>query len=167
MGSPPHLARPCPATNLDGDGLGHWIELGCCVVFAVVVTLIWSIADRQRKNYAKLHILLRVILRYALGIAMVTYGLFKIFQLQMLPPHVSKLVQPSGDSSPTSLLWIFMGSSAAYSAFTGLGGVLLFNRCTTTLGSLISLGALSHVVALNLCFDVSVKMWSMNLLALT
>ncbi|MFT5301814.1 MAG: putative membrane protein YphA (DoxX/SURF4 family) [Mariniblastus sp.] len=165
------LLVPAPPLISDGDGLGHWIQLGCCVVLAVVVTLIWSIAGRQRKNYAKLHILLRVILRYALGIAMVTYGLFKIFHLQMLPPHLAKLVQPYGDSSPTSLLWIFMGSSAAYSAFTGgvevLGGVLLFNRRTTTLGSLISLGALSHVVALNLSFDVSVKMWSMNLLAMT
>ncbi len=144
--------------------------MGCCVVLAVVITLIWSVADRRRKNYAKLHDWLRVIVRYALGIAMVTYGVFKLFHLQMLPPHLAKLVQPYGDSSSTSLLWIFMGSSAAYSAFTGvvemLGGVLLFNRRTTTLGALISLGALAQVVALNLSYDMSVKLWSMNLLAL-
>jgi len=137
----------------------------------MVATLIWSVAVRRRTNYATLHAWLRVILRYALGIAMVTYGVFKIFHLQMLPPHLAKLVQPYGDSSPTSLLWVLMGSSAAYSAFTGatemLGGVLLFNRRTTTLGALISFGALGHVVALNLSYDVSVKIWSMNLLALS
>ena len=163
------LVAPPPLYS-DGDGLGQWIQLGCCVVFALVATLIWSVADRRRKNYAKLHDWLRVIVRYALGTAMVTYGLAKVFHLQMLPPHLAKLVQPHGDSSPTSLLWILMGSSAAYSAFTGaielLGGVLLFNRRTTTLGALISVGALAQVVALNLSYDVSVKIWSMNLLAL-
>ena len=172
----PFVARhllfvPPPPLASDGDGLGHWIQLGCSVVFAVVATVIWSMVDRHRKNYVKLHDWLWVILRYALGIVMVTYGLAKVFHLQMLPPHLAKLVQPYGESSPTSLLWIMMGSSAAYSAFTGavetLGGVLLFNRRTTTLGALITLGATGHVVALNLSYDVSVKIWSMNLLALT
>ncbi len=165
------LLVPPPPLVSDGDGLGQWIQFGGCAALAVVATLIWSVAVRRRKNYATLHAWLRVILRYALGIAMVTYGVFKIFHLQMLPPHLAKLVQPYGDSSPTSLLWILMGSSAAYSAFTGatemLGGVLLFNRRTTTLGALISLGALGHVVALNLSYDVSVKIWSINLLALS
>ncbi len=165
------LLVPPPPLVSDGDGLGHWIQFVCCVVFAVVATLIWSVADRRRKNYAKLNDWFWVILRYALGIAMVTYGLAKLFHLQMLPPHLAKLVQPYGESSPTSLLWILMGSSATYSAFTGavetLGGVLLFNRRTTTLGALISVGALGHVAALNLSYDVSVKIWSMNLLALT
>ena len=164
------LLVPPPPLNSDGDGLGHWIQLGCWVVFAALATLIWSVADRRRNNYARLSIWLWVIIRYALGIAMLTYGLAKVFHLQMLPPHLAKLVQPHGDSSPTSLLWILMGSSAAYSAFTGaaemLGGVLLFNRRTTTLGALISLGAMGHVVAMNLSYDVSVKIWSLNLLAL-
>jgi len=164
------LVTPPPLSS-DGDGLGHWIQLGCCVVFAAVTTLIWSIADRRRRNYIHLATWLRVIVRYAVGIAMVVYGLAKIAHLQMLPPHLAKLVQPLSDSSPTSLLWILMGSSAAYSTFTGavelLGGVLLFNRRTTTLGALISLGALVHAVVLNLSYDVSVKIWSMSLLALT
>ena len=165
------LLVPPPPLVSDGDGLGQWIQFGGCATLAVVATLIWSVAVRRRKNYATLHAWLRVILRYALGIAMVTYGLFKVFHLQTLPPHLAKLVQPYGDSSPTSLLWILMGASAAYSAFTGatemLGGVLLFNRRTTTLGALISLGALGHVVALNLSYDVSVKIWSINLLTLS
>jgi uncharacterized membrane protein YphA (DoxX/SURF4 family) len=118
-----------------------------------------------------LHDWLQVILRYALGIAMVTYGMAKIAHLQMLPPHLAKLVQPLGESSPTSLLWVFMGSSTAYSMFTGVieavGGALLFNRRTTTMGALVSLGALSQVLALNLSYDVSVKLWSANLVMLT
>ena len=94
------LVSPPPLVS-DGDGLGQWIQFGGCATLAVVATLIWSVAVRRRKNYATLHAWLRVILRYALGIAMVTYGLFKVFHLQTLPPHLAKLVQPYGDSSPT------------------------------------------------------------------
>ncbi len=165
------LHVPPPPVQSDGDGLGHWIIMVGSGVFAVVVTVIWSVADRRRLNYLTLHAWFRIILRYSLGISMFTYGVVKIFHLQMLPPHLSKLVQSYGDSSPTSLLWIFMGSSAAYSAFTGvvelIGGLLLFNRRSATLGALISFCAMAHVVALNFSYDVSVKIWSMNLLALS
>ncbi len=165
------LHVPPPTVSSDGDGLGHWIQLTCCGIISVAVTLIWSAVDRRRNNYVKLHEWLQVILRYALGLAMVYYGLAKVFHLQMLPPHLAKLVQPYGDSSPTSLLWILMGSSGLYSMFTGavelIGGFMLFNRHTTALGALISFGALIHVVVLNLSYDVSVKLWSMSLLTLT
>ena len=80
------LHVPPPPLVSDGDGLGQWIQFGSCVAFATLATLIWSVAVWRRKNYAALHTWLRVILRYALGIAMVTYGVFKIFHLQMLPP---------------------------------------------------------------------------------
>lgn len=165
------LHVPPPPLISDGDGLGQWIQFSGCLVGAGIATVIWSGLDRQRPNYVVLHDWLRVIVRYALGVAMVTYGTFKVAHLQMLPPHLAKLVQPLGESSPTSLLWTFMGSSAAYSMFTGvieaLGGILLFNRRSATLGALVSLGALSQVVALNLSYDVSVKIWSLNLLALS
>ena len=163
------LDVPVPAMVSDGDGLAQWIMFGGSFVLAIVATIVWSVLDR-RHQYEQLHAWLRVIARYLLGVAMVTYGLAKIAHLQMLPPHLAKLVQPLGESSPTSLLWIFMGSSSAYSVFTGvvelLGGVLLFNRRTATLGALISFAGMCQVVALNLAYDVSVKIWSMNLAAL-
>ena len=65
------LLVPPPPLVSDGDGLGQWIQFGGCAALAVVATLIWSVAVRRRKNYATLHAWLRVILRYALGIAMV------------------------------------------------------------------------------------------------
>ena len=159
-----------PPMVSDGDGLAQWIQMWGCVALAAVATVVWSWVDRGRVEYVKLHAWLMVIARYVLGIAMIVYGVVKIAHLQMLPPHLAKLVQPLGESSPTSLLWIFMGSSAAYSAFTGcvefLGGLLLLNRRTALLGALVSLGAMIQVVVLNLAYDVSVKIWSMNLAAL-
>ena len=147
--------RSLPAADFRTHALARGYSLGCR----------WSMryddvmGSGSRRSSSALHDCLQVILRYALGIAMVTYGMAKIAHLQMLPPHLAKLVQPLGESSPTSLLWVFMGSSTAYSMFTGVieavGGALLFNRRTTTLGALVSLGSLSQVLALNLSYDVS------------
>ncbi len=165
------LNEPVPALFSDGDGLGQWIQFFGCAVLALISTLIWSLWDRHRKNYDQLYQWLLVTLRYSVGIIMFFYGVVKVFHLQMLPPHLAKLIQPYGDSSPTSLLWIFLGSSAAYSAFTGLvevlGGLFLFNRRTATMGALISFGAMVHVFVMNLSYDVSVKIWSMNWMALS
>jgi hypothetical protein len=79
-------------------------------------------------------------------------------------------MQPFGDASPMGLLWTFMGASAPYTIFAGLsewlGGVLLLFRRTALLGALVSLGVLTNVVMLNLCYDVPVKQLSLHLLAM-
>ena len=79
-------------------------------------------------------------------------------------------MQPYGDSSPSGLLWTFMGFSPAYTAFCGLaevlGGVLLLWRRTTTLGALVLTTVMIHIVMLNFCYDVGVKLFSMHLLAM-
>jgi hypothetical protein len=66
------------------------------------------------------------------------------------------------------LLWNFMGYSAAYTIFAGLGEViggaaLLFKR-TRLIGSLIVIAIMSNVVMLNYAYDVPVKLFSTHLL---
>jgi hypothetical protein len=65
------------------------------------------------------------------------------------------------------LLWTFMGASRPYSLFAGfveaLGGVLLLWRPTYVAGALVAMAAMGNVVALNLCYDVPVKLLSMQL----
>jgi hypothetical protein len=68
------------------------------------------------------------------------------------------------------LLWTFMGFSTAYQMFTGsvevVAGLLLATRRTTPLGAMFTIIAMTQVVALNLCFDVPVKLYSMHYLAM-
>lgn len=63
-----------------------------------------------------------------------------------------------------------MGASAAYTIFAGamemLGGLLLTMRRTALLGALISMGVLVNIVALNFMYDVPVKIYSLELLAM-
>jgi hypothetical protein len=61
-----------------------------------------------------------------------------------------------------------MGFSPAYTMFAGLmeiiPGLLLLFRRTATLGALIGSATMTNVVALNFCYDVPVKLFSVHLL---
>jgi hypothetical protein len=61
-----------------------------------------------------------------------------------------------------------MGYSRTYNLFTGLvelvGGALLFVPRLATLGALICVGSMANVFMLNVSYDVSVKLYSLNLL---
>ncbi|UQA62093.1 hypothetical protein [Polyangium aurulentum] len=149
-----------------GDTPFNYAQVFCYLVLATAAATVWSIVDRRRNEYAKLHGWLRIYVRYGLGAVMVTYGIAKFTQFPF--PGPDRLVQPYGESSPMGLLWTFMGFSAVYGLFTGtaeaLGGLLLFFRRTTTLGALVVVGVMSNVVMLNFCYDVPVKLFSSHLL---
>lgn len=157
--------------NGSGDTTYNYVIYLVLLVFAVVGTVAWGIADRRRRNYEAMYYWLRVIVRYYLGYMMVLYGLYKIYHLQMPSPFLYQLVQPFGYKSPMGLAWSFVGYSAGFSAFTGwgelVGGVLLFFRRTTTLGAVILVPVLVNVVAINFSFDVPVKLFSSTLLLMT
>ncbi|MDX1477636.1 MAG: hypothetical protein R3301_07995 [Saprospiraceae bacterium] len=136
-------------------------------ILSLIGTVVWSMADSRRPHYRRLHEWLRVFLRYVLGLTMLGYGFAKVFWMQMQFPSLNRLLQPHGDSSPMGLAWTYMGYSEAYSIFAGglevLGGFLLFWRRTTLLGALILLGVVINIVAVNFCFDVPVKLYSVQL----
>jgi hypothetical protein len=86
---------------------------------------------------------------------------------QFSPPGSDRLAETYGASSPMGLLWTFMGSSRAYTAFSGymetLGALLLLWRRTALLGALTSICVLFNVMVLNFCYDVPVKLFSFHL----
>lgn len=151
-----------------GDSTFGWIQLLVMAVVAIAATLVWSIVDRKSLSYPRLFAWFRVYLRFALAMAMISYGSFKVIPSQFVPPALDRLIQPFGDSSPMGMLWTFMGVSMAYTIFTGIGelagGLLLTMRRTALLGALISAAVMAHVVVLNFCYDVPVKIYSSQLL---
>ena len=166
-----HLAQPiAEQANGSGDRLFNWVEQVCYLGYAALATLIWSILDRRRPAYLKLHQWLRILLRYALASAMLSYGILKLHKGQFPFPGPVRLLERVGELSPMGLLWTFMGYSTPYTVFSGaaetLGGVLLFFRRTTTLGALVCAAVMTNVVLLNLSYDVPVKIYSMLLLSM-
>jgi hypothetical protein len=156
--------------NGSGDTTWNYVQIFCFLVLALAATAVWTLFDRRRKEYGRLHEWLRAYVRFSLGTAMVSYGAFKVIQSQFPGPFYGDLLQTFGDSSPMGLLWRFMGASRAYNVFTGaaemLGGLLLITRRTTLLGALVSAAVMGNVFMLNMSYDVPVKLYSFHLLAM-
>ena len=153
-----------------GDTTYNYVQVLCFLILAVVTTVVWTVLDRKRSEYTRLAAGLRVYIRFALAAAMLSYGAYKVIPSQFAKPFPSQLIEPFGEASPMGLLWTFMGASSGYTIFTGtaemISGLLLAFRRTALLGALVSIGVMSHVVALNLSYDVPVKLYSLHLLAM-
>jgi len=156
--------------NGSGDTTYNYVQVFSYLVLALAAALVWTLLDRRRPAYERLHEWLRVYVRFYLAMTMFSYGIVKVIQLQFPSPALDRLLQTFGTSSPMGLLWTFMGASALYTFFAGasevLGGLLLTTRRTTLLGALVSIGVLTNVVMLNFSYDVPVKLFSSHLLAM-
>ncbi|HEY4815457.1 MAG TPA: hypothetical protein VIH58_12300 [Chthoniobacterales bacterium] len=155
--------------NGSGDTTWNYVQVFCFLVLAVTITVIWSVLDRRRAGYGRFYQWFRLVVRFYLASALLTYGLIKVIPLQMPAPLLSTLLEPYGESSPMGLLWTFIGASKGYEMFVGFaevaGGLLLTLPRTTALGALIGVADMLQVFVLNMCYDVPVKLYSFHLLA--
>ena len=160
-----------------GDTMRAYIGCFCAAGIATGLALVWSFLMLVLRNRAIswngdawLHSVVRVIVRFYLMQMLFSYGFAKVFPLQFQPPNSFRLNQQLGDMSPMGLLWTFMGFSTPYQMFTGaievLGGLLLITRRTTLAGALVTIVAMTQIFALNMCFDVPVKLYSFHYLVM-
>jgi hypothetical protein len=149
----------------------NWILALCHLTIAAAATLVWSMLDRSRSDYRKLDQWLRLYVGLSLAFYMIGYGAEKAIPSQFPRLDLARLIEPYGESSPMRLLWTFMGSSPSYTMITGcvelLGGVLLILPRTAMVGAFVSLSAMAQVFALNMCYDVPVKLFSFHLLLMS
>lgn len=126
------------------------------------------LAVLRRADGRTLAALLRVHLRYALGSAMLSYGLAKVLVQQFPAPTAERMLTTFGESSPMGLLWTCLGHAPGYTIMGGvlecLGGLLLLWRRTTCLGAVVLIPVMVNVVAMNFFYDVPVKIYSTHLL---
>jgi hypothetical protein len=155
--------------NGNDDTAFNYTQLLCYLVFAAIVTLVWTLLDPKTKNYQRLHEWLRIYVRYYLAIALLGYGIHKLIPVQFGgSPGLLRLDQPLGEYRPMDLLWTLMAASMAYTMFEGaaetLGGILLFFKRTTTLGALVNAAVMTNAAMLTYCYDVPTKIYSTHLL---
>jgi hypothetical protein len=150
-----------------GDKQFDWVMMFCLFVISLLATAVWSLLDRRRQNYARLHKWFWLFLLLCLASQMFVYGMVKAIPLQMPYPNLSRLMERFGDFSPMGVLWYSVGASPRYETFAGcaelLGGLLLIFRRTRTLGLLICVADLTQVFVLNMTYDVPVKQFSFHL----
>ncbi len=150
-----------------GDHTFSYVKLFSGLLISLIFTLIWSILDRKRPAYNALLYWLLVIIRLYLIYFMLVYGFIKVFKSQFPYPSLSRMLQPLGEFSPMGLAWTYMGYSNGFNIFTGglevIAGLLLIPKRTQTLGALMVAGVMTHVAAMNLMFDIPVKLFSVHL----
>ena len=150
-----------------GDTSFNYATTFILMLLAAIITLVWSLMDRERLAYGKLAAGLNILVRYYLAQVLLGYGFNKVFPLQFRTSP-GRLSATYGESSPMGLLWTFMGSSPGYVIFTGAGevlaGTLLLFRRTRLLGAIIATFMMTQVFALNVFYDVPVKLNALHFL---
>jgi hypothetical protein len=163
-----HVRDTLIPVNGSGDTSYAWAQLCLFLSVAAIACIVWTIVDRRRTNYDRSAYWLRLIVRYYIATAALSYGIIKLFALQMPFPALSQLATPLGDLLPMRFAWMFIGYSFPYQFFSGLmettAGLLLLYRRTVTAGLFAATGAFMNVVMINLAYDVPVKLFASHLL---
>jgi len=163
-----HVRDTLVGVNGSGDTSWAWTQLWLYLSLAAIGCVVWSLLDAKRTQYARLAFWLRMIVRYYIAAAALSYGIIKLFLLQMPFPTLSQLATPLGDLLPMRFSWLFIGYSVPYQFFSGVmettAGLLLLYRRTVTAGLFAATGAFLNVVMINLSYDVPVKIYAFHLL---
>ncbi|MGC4039288.1 MAG: hypothetical protein QM710_00405 [Flavobacterium sp.] len=157
--------------NTEGFGSGDtsygWAEFYTIIILAFGTSIVWSFFEKKEKNSRILAYWLHNLVRYNLIFVAFSYGIIKLFALQMPAPNLSQLATPLGDFLPMRFCWIFIGYSQPYEVFSGVMevaiGLLLLYRRTIPLGLIVGLGVFINVFVLNLSYDIPVKLYSMQI----
>jgi hypothetical protein len=149
---------------LESDTAGLYLHAFNLVFIVAILSALIFFTDRKRKNYLNIQWWFFVFLRYFLALHLLSYGCDKIFKAQFYFPEPNTLFTTVGETPKDLLYWSTMGSSRGYNLFLGsievIAALLLFSRTASLAGALLSLAIFINVLAVNLCFDISVKLFS-------
>ena len=165
-----HILRmPGPVRpSFTGDDLFEWVEQFVLLSLAVIGAALWWAADRRRPDYRVLDRWLRLLARLAMAGILFSYGFDKVFPNQFGSITRYSLIEQLGDLNHFGLLWSLMAASKGYTFFSGalevLAGVMLLVPELASVGAFLAIAVLGNVVALNLAYNIPVKLFSTNLL---
>ena len=157
-----------PQTWTTFSGSLHTIRDTVYLLIACLACVVWTVFDRERRNYNKLHYWFSQCLLVALSCILFAYGIVKVFPVQMVFPSLTRLQTPVGDLSPFDLLWTTFGYGRPYQSFCGFfemgGAILVLFKRTRVAGLLLSGAVMFNVVILNYTFQVGVLILSFYIL---
>lgn len=148
------------------DSIHQYLITLFLAVIAGISTFLIVRKDALRKN---MQVFLPRFIRLVLAFFLLKYGIEKITQLQFPEPPPNILHTPLGKLDKDMLFWSTMGTSGFYGWFMGiaeiLAGILLIPAKTRYIGALLSTGIFANVFAINIGFDITVKLLSFALLS--
>lgn len=148
------------------DSVIYFIQ--CLLLLVVSIVTCFGIRKLTRVDINQLQGALKSINAYLLFFFLLKYGLDKILlhQFYQIEPNIAHT--NVGQLSKDILFWSSMSSSSFYNTFMGgieiIAGCLLLFQRTRFLGAIVSLGIMSNVLAINIGFDITVKLLAILLL---
>lgn len=166
---------PLSTTKLLSDSKALYIHTFlwciCCIVIASLVEVSERFFSLKIPYSKKTAYWFLAVLRYYLILVLLQYGFAKLFKTQFYLPEPNTLFTPLGFLDKDILYWSVVGSSAFYNYFGGMAEIMvalfLIFRRTYVLGGVLSVLLFSHVVAINIGFNISVKLFSSFLLLIS
>lgn len=161
-----YLSRYSPTFTGD-DSFVNWLII---IVIAAIGAFLWDKVYTKEINYDKLYYWLRVLVRYRLAIGVIAYGFLKFFPIQAPFPSISNLNTNYGDFNAWKLFSLGLGVVPNYQSFLGLveivSGLLLLNRKTTTIATLIILPFAGNVAISNIAYEGGEYVYAFYLVSL-
>jgi hypothetical protein len=159
-----------PFSGIADTRLRWWLCLGSAIL-AGVAAVVSAALEQGRDLDARLYPWLRLLLRFALAVVMISSGIERLIPVQMPAPGPFDLLRRLGELNAMGLLWTLLGASRTFQAFTGAaglaGGLLLLAPRTTLLGALLCGAHLLMAVPLSLCYDLPFKLYLFHLLLMS
>lgn len=160
---------PSKELILSSDSSGLYGQTILILVLSLLGALI--ISKQSTARIRKIQAILFRINTYILALFLLKYGVDKLFLFQFYSPEPNTLATPIGQLTKDIAFWSVMGSSKSYNYFMAIleivPAILLFFRRTRTFAAFISIGIMLNVFALNIGFDISVKLLSAYLVILS
>ncbi|MEY3236229.1 MAG: hypothetical protein RI883_330 [Bacteroidota bacterium] len=149
--------------DFSSDSKGLYFLVSFAIILSIVITP-FLLRFVKIIHLEKFKSVITIIATYYLAIILLKYGFDKVFKAQFYLPEPNILYTPFGKLDKDILFWSTMGTSYSYNLFMGfmeiIPAILILFKRTRQIGLLVSLGVLINVFAINLSFDISVKLFS-------
>lgn len=150
-------------------GFSDSIHLYIQTIALLVISIPIAFFCEKSKYKDRLQSYLTVGVNFIMGFFLLKYGIEKLTRLQFPSPEANILYTPSGQLDKDILFWTTMGTSTVYAWFMGIVEIfcafLLFIPKTRFIAALTSVGIFVNIFAINIGFDITVKLLAFALLS--
>ena len=158
-----------PESDLTSDAKGLYVLVGILLGISLIIHGFFLRMKAEKFN--RTMSILRTASVFFLSALLLKYGADKLFKAQFYLPEPNLLYTPIGKLDKDILFWSTMGTSYEYNLFMGvmeiIPGLMILFSSTRKLGLIIATGVFLNVFAINLSFDISVKLLSFILLMMS
>lgn len=150
-----------PYAGLESDTSSLYVLVLLVMVVALFLAIVLELIRKPVLEINTKSLWIKQIPTYFLALILLKYGLTKIFGGQFYEPEPNILFTEFGLLDKDILYWSTMGRSYGYNLFLGLvevivGVGILYNK-SRFISLLVSLFVVVNILAVNLSFDISVK----------